>query len=252
MGIPDPEGKKYHRDDWKSNDGVRKDATQHWVTVWVHTTKALLKNIILAMDPLVAWKKIEHCEHTVNFLGGKRAKPRGDHGVISFAMGRSAEAQCGRRLLGTEVPDSTPGSIAGCGTCGKQQSMEIANVLQDEVIRRLGMVETDVGVFYHAWLASAKAKHVYVIHARSQMIQENVAAALAGDVIPVVEREVYYAASEMQLLEDSIRKFKAELKTLTGADSNSTARRKKSRAVLVGPCGKKRKRPLRKRWIQNC
>ena len=95
MGIPDPEGKKYHRDDWKSNDGVRKDATQHWVTVWVHTTKALLKNIILAMDPLVAWKKIEHCEHTVNFLGGKRAKPRGDHGVsyhLQWAEARWEEA----------------------------------------------------------------------------------------------------------------------------------------------------------------
>ena len=37
------------------------------------------------------------------------------------------------------------------------------------------------------------------------MIQENVAAALTGDVIPMVGREVYayYAASEMQLLEDS-------------------------------------------------
>ena len=77
MGIPDPEGKKYHRDDWKSNDGVRKDVTQHWVTVWVHITKALLKNIILAMDPLVAWKQIEHCEHTVNFLGGN-ALSRGE------------------------------------------------------------------------------------------------------------------------------------------------------------------------------
>jgi hypothetical protein len=42
---------------------------------------------------------------------------------------------------------------------------------------------------------------------------------------------MHTAASEMQLLEDSIRKFKAELKTLTGADSNSTARRKKFRAV---------------------
>ena len=77
---------------------------------------------------------------------------------------------------------------------GKQQGMGIANALQDEVIRRLGMVETEaqytesgVGVFYHAWLASAKAKHVYVIHARSQMIQENVAAALTGDVIPMVD-----------------------------------------------------------------
>jgi hypothetical protein len=91
--------------------------------------------------------------------------------------------------------------------------------------------ESDVGVFYHAWLASAKAKHVYVIHARSQMIQENVAAALTGDVIPMVGREVHYAASEIQLLEDSIRNFKAKLHTLTGADSSSTTRRKKSRAV---------------------
>jgi hypothetical protein len=89
MGIPDPEGKTYLRDNWNSNDGVKKDATQHWVTVWVHTTKALFKNIILAMDPLEAWKKIENCEHTVNFLGGKSAKPRGEQGVISFAMGRS-------------------------------------------------------------------------------------------------------------------------------------------------------------------
>jgi hypothetical protein len=79
-----------------------------------------------------------------------------------------------------------------------------------------------------------KAKHIYVIHARSQMIQETVAAPLTGDAIPVVWDErctVYYAASEMQLLESSIRKFKAKLHTLTGADSNSNTKRKKSRAV---------------------
>ena len=35
----------------------------------------------------------------------------------------------------------------------------------------------------------------------------------------------------MQLLEHSISKFKAKLHTLIGADSSSTARRKKSRAV---------------------
>jgi hypothetical protein len=139
MGIPDPQGKIYHRDDWKSNDGVRKDVTQHWVTVWVHTTRALLKNITLAVDPLVAWKKIEHCEHTVNFLGGKRAKPRGDHGVISFAMGRSpvGGGYWEPRFLTAHLEVSL-GVVPG-----KQQSIEIANALQDEVIRRLGMVETE-------------------------------------------------------------------------------------------------------------
>jgi hypothetical protein len=125
------------------------------------------------MDPLVAWKKIGHCEHTVNFLGGKRAKPRGGHGVISFAMGRSpvGGGSWEPRFLTAHLEVSL-GVVPG-----KQQSMEIANALQDEVIRRLGVVETEAqytegggGVFYHAWLASAKAKRVYVIHARSQMI----------------------------------------------------------------------------------
>jgi hypothetical protein len=62
------------------------------------------------------------------------------------------------------------------------------------------------------------------------MIQENVAAALSGDVIPMVEREVYFAAMEMQLLEGSISNFKAKLHTLIGADSSSNTRRKKVRA----------------------
>jgi hypothetical protein len=159
MGILDPKGKKYHRDDWKSNDGVGKDVTQHWVTVWAHTTKALLKNVILAMDPLVAWGKIQHCEYAVKFLGGKRAKPRGGHGVITFAMGRSpvGGGSWEARSLTAHL-DVAPGVVPG-----KQQGMEVANVLQDEVIRRLGIAETEaqytgsgVGVSYHAWLASAK------------------------------------------------------------------------------------------------
>jgi hypothetical protein len=63
--------------------------------------------------------------------------------------------------------------------------MELANALQNEMIRRLGIVDAeaqytanDVGVFYHAWLGQAKAKHVYVVHAKNQMTQDNVAAAL--------------------------------------------------------------------------
>jgi hypothetical protein len=63
------------------------------------------------------------------------------------------------------------------------------------------------------------------------MTEENVAAALTGDAIPMVGREVYYAASEMQLLEDSISKFKAKLHALIGVGSSSSTRRKKVRAV---------------------
>jgi hypothetical protein len=105
--------------------------------------------------------------------------------------------------LGTKVPGGTPGPHAGDCT---REAAEYGNcyVLQDEVIRRLKIVEPDkqyteedCGVFYHAWLGQAKGRHVYhgdiyVLRAKNQIIQENVAAALAGDVIPLVEREVYY------------------------------------------------------------
>jgi hypothetical protein len=58
-----------------------------------------------------------------------------------------------------------------------------------------------------------------------------VAAALAGDVIPLIDRDVYYAASEMQLLENGIRRFKDKLAVLIGADNDAPSRRKEGRAV---------------------
>jgi hypothetical protein len=56
---------------------------------------------------------------------------------------------------------------------GAQQSMEIANMMQDEVIRRLNIDDTEegdadkydqtaVGVPYHAWFANGKGRHVYI------------------------------------------------------------------------------------------
>jgi hypothetical protein len=73
MGIQDPSGKKYHWGDWRPNDGAKKDVAEHWLTTWVHITKALLRNTIIAMDPLVAWEKIQHCGYAVKFLGEERA-----------------------------------------------------------------------------------------------------------------------------------------------------------------------------------
>ena len=48
-------------------------------------------------------------------------------------------------------------------------------------------------------------------------------AALGGDIIPLIDRDVYYAASEMQLLENGIRKFNGNLTVVIGADNNSTS-----------------------------
>jgi hypothetical protein len=88
-------------------------------------------HFIIAMDPLVAWNQIKHCEHAVKFLGGERNKPRGDHGVIPFAMGRApvGGGSWEPRFPAAAHLDPTLGIVPG-----KQQGMEIANVLQDEVI----------------------------------------------------------------------------------------------------------------------
>jgi hypothetical protein len=58
---------------------------------------------------------------------------------------------------------------------------------------------TMVGVFYHALFKKGWGRHVYMIHAHNPKVQEAVCAILGGSAIPLIEREVYYAASEMQL-----------------------------------------------------
>jgi hypothetical protein len=70
-----------------------------------------------------------------------------------------------------------------------------------------------------------------MVHAKTPMIQEAVAAALGGDGIPLIDRDVYYAASEMQLLENGIRRSKDKLAVLIQADNDSTLRRKEGRDV---------------------
>jgi hypothetical protein len=61
--------------------------------------------------------------------------------------------------------------------------MGIPNLMQDEVLRRLNMIadedkgydQTGVGVFYHAWYAKGRGRHVYMAHAKNPMTQEAVA-----------------------------------------------------------------------------
>ena len=54
---------------------------------------------------------------------------------------------------------------------------------------------------------------------------------LGGSVIPMIAREVYYAASELQLLENGIRRFKDKMKVLIQAGMNTAQRMEESRAI---------------------
>jgi hypothetical protein len=119
--------------------------------------------------------------------------------------------------------------------------MEIANRMQDEVLRLMNADDPDreeaeeeatdkydhtmVGVFYHAWFKKGRGRHVYMIHAHNPTVQEAVSAILGGSVIPLIAREVYYAASELQLLENGIRRFKDKMTALIQAGMNTEQRR---------------------------
>jgi hypothetical protein len=128
--------------------------------------------------------------------------------------------------------------------------MEIANMMQDEIIRLMNADDgnqegeeeeegdkydqTTTGVFYHAWFAQGKGRHVYIHDPRKNpMAQEAVAEVLGGSVIPVIAWEVYYAyaASELQLLENGIRRFKDKMKVLIQAGMNTEQRRVESRVI---------------------
>jgi hypothetical protein len=64
-----------------------------------------------------------------------------------------------------------------------------------------------------------------MIHAQNPVVQEAVSAILGGSAIPLIAREVYYAASELQLLENGIRRFKDKMTALIQAGMNTEQRR---------------------------
>jgi hypothetical protein len=127
MGIPAPGGKRYHPDDRGSNGGMSTNKAEYWLAVWIHITKAALRNLIITMGPLEAWNQIKHCEYTVKFLGGVRNKPSENHGVLTFALGR---APVGEDSWEPSYPAAFLSPALGV-VPGAQQAMEIANLMQD-------------------------------------------------------------------------------------------------------------------------
>lgn len=91
---------------------------------------------------------------------------------------------------------------------GTHQTPTISNALQQQMQaiveaafpndKRLSL--KTYGVFYHASLAHG-ARHVWMIHALNEEVQELVAQALEGRKLSMVEASVYKSADELQRLQ---------------------------------------------------
>jgi hypothetical protein len=91
---------------------------------------------------------------------------------------------------------------------GAHQTPTISNALQQQMQaiveaafpndKRLSL--KTYGVFYHASLAHG-ARHVWMIHALNEEVQELVAQALEGRKLSMVEASVYKSADELQRLQ---------------------------------------------------
>jgi hypothetical protein len=109
-------------------------------------------------------EKIADSPQIVNFLGGQRCKPGPSLGVIQIVLGRASVGE--------------DGNIPKCPAAymkldlrivpGAQQSTEISNWLQDEVIAVISRSHPDahidskvIGVFYHRKLF--RGRYVYMV-----------------------------------------------------------------------------------------
>ena len=116
-----------------------------------------------------------------------------------------------------------------------QESTTIANRLQDHVIDMLQKAhpldkstdDSSTGVFYHTRFY--RGKYVYMVHAKSAVMQEIVASALGGHKIPMVEQKLYKAAKEMADINKGLIAFKDDMAAVTGAKLSTNDRRSLAR-----------------------
>jgi hypothetical protein len=113
---------------------------------------------------------------------------------------------------------------------GSQQSTEISNGFQDEIIAMINksLPEAKVGakvlgVLYHRKLF--RGQYVYMVHARNAMVQEIVASTLQDYKIPMVPWGIYNAAKEMDGMESGLKAFKETMAKIVGAQLSSSDRR---------------------------
>jgi hypothetical protein len=87
-----------------------------------------------------------------------------------------------------------------------------------------------IGVFYHSELY--RGRFVYMVHAKSAVLQEMVASTLSGHEIPMVSPKLYKAAKEMADIENGIKALKDEMAAVEGAKLSTNDRRSLARRLL--------------------
>jgi hypothetical protein len=147
-------------------------------------------------------------------------------GVIQIVLGRSPVGEDGNI---PKYPAAYMKLDLGI-VPGAQQSIEISNWFQDEVIAMINRAHPDahidakvIGVFYHRKLF--RGRYVYMVHAKNEVAQELVASTLKDYKIPMVPWVIYDAAKEMADMESGLKAFKETMATTAGAKLSSGDRR---------------------------
>jgi hypothetical protein len=173
-------------------------------------------------------KIIADSPQIVKFLGGERWKP--NLGVIQVVLGRAPVGEDGNiPKFPAAYMEVDLGIVPGA-----QQSTDISNWLQDEIIAVLNRPHAEaninakvVGVSYRRKLF--RGKYVYMVHAKNAVLQELVASTLRDYKIPVVPWVIYNAAKEVGDMESGLKAFKAAMAAITGAVLSSGDRRSPGR-----------------------
>jgi hypothetical protein len=113
---------------------------------------------------------------------------------------------------------------------GAQQSTEISNWLQDEIIAMISKSHPGahidakvIGVFYHRKVF--RGRYVYMVHAKNAVVQEIAASMLKKYKIPMVPWVICNAAKEMADMESGLKAFKETMAKTVGAKLSSGGRR---------------------------
>jgi hypothetical protein len=105
-----------------------------------------------------------------------------------------------------------------------QHTPNISNKLQKQVESHVvKMFPNDDGVFYHKQMAGGK--HIWMVHALNEEVQEMVAGALAGVKLSLVEIGVFQAADELQRLQKGMSTVKQAMRKIVESESSSQTRR---------------------------
>ena len=202
----------------------------------VHGNQVPLCAMDITRGPHGAWQAVKDISGALKFLGGKSFAPKDTTDIKCYTISRApvgADSMMPRFTVAHLEMDR--GIVVGA-----HQTPAISNALQRQV---QAIVEaafpkddrlspTTYGVSYHASLPRG-ARHVWMVHALNEEVQELVAQALEGRKLSMVEASVYKAAEELQRLQKGVIIFKAMMRRVLESESSGKTRREAARLLFT-------------------